>query len=117
VQGVEALVRWVHPEFGRLGPDEFVPAIEAAGLIGVLTSFVLGEALKRCRKWLDEGLRISVAVMPSLSSDQMSPGIREMPLNPASRAGASRSSNGTWMKGGPERMRPVPSITQPPCEN
>jgi diguanylate cyclase (GGDEF)-like protein len=62
VQGVEALVRWVHPEFGRLGPDEFVPAIEAAGLIGVLTSFVLGEALKRCRKWLDEGLRISVAV-------------------------------------------------------
>ncbi|SFW46913.1 putative bifunctional diguanylate cyclase/phosphodiesterase [Amycolatopsis australiensis] len=62
VAGVEALVRWVHPEFGRLGPDEFVPAIEAAGLIGVLTSFVLGEALKRCRKWLDEGLRISVAV-------------------------------------------------------
>ncbi|WP_033291150.1 EAL domain-containing protein [Amycolatopsis jejuensis] len=62
VQGVEALVRWVHPEFGRLGPDEFVPAIEAAGLIGVLTSFVLEESLKRVRKWLDEGLRISAAV-------------------------------------------------------
>ncbi|MFE0024040.1 putative bifunctional diguanylate cyclase/phosphodiesterase [Amycolatopsis sp. NPDC059021] len=62
VQGVEALVRWVHPEFGRLGPDEFVPAIEAAGLIGVLTSFVLEASLKRVRKWLDEGLRISAAV-------------------------------------------------------
>ncbi|EMD29179.1 putative bifunctional diguanylate cyclase/phosphodiesterase [Amycolatopsis azurea] len=62
IQGVEALVRWVHPEFGRLGPDEFVPAIEAAGLIGVLTSFVLEESLKRVRKWLDEGLRISAAV-------------------------------------------------------
>ncbi len=62
VQGVEALVRWVHPEFGRLGPDEFVPAIEAAGLIGVLTSFVLEQSLKRVRKWLDEGLRISAAV-------------------------------------------------------
>jgi diguanylate cyclase (GGDEF)-like protein len=62
VLGVEALVRWVHPEFGRLGPDEFVPAIEAAGLIGVLTGFVLEEALGRARRWLDEGLRISVAV-------------------------------------------------------
>jgi diguanylate cyclase (GGDEF)-like protein len=62
VAGVEALVRWVHPEFGKLDPDEFVPAIEAAGLIGVLTSFVLEEALARVRKWLDEGLRISAAV-------------------------------------------------------
>ncbi|GHF71668.1 diguanylate cyclase (GGDEF)-like protein [Amycolatopsis bartoniae] len=62
VLGVEALVRWVHPEFGKLDPDEFVPAVEAAGLIGVLTGFVLEESLKRVRKWMDEGLRISVAV-------------------------------------------------------
>ncbi|RZQ64195.1 putative bifunctional diguanylate cyclase/phosphodiesterase [Amycolatopsis suaedae] len=62
VQGVEALVRWVHPEFGRIDPDEFVPAVEAAGLIGALTEFVLEEALHRVRKWLDDGLRISVAV-------------------------------------------------------
>jgi EAL domain-containing protein (putative c-di-GMP-specific phosphodiesterase class I) len=62
VQGVEALVRWQHPEFGKLDPDEFVPAVEAAGLIGVLTSFVLEQALRRVRKWLDEGLRISAAV-------------------------------------------------------
>ncbi|MDV6013165.1 EAL domain-containing protein [Haloechinothrix sp. LS1_15] len=62
VRGVEALVRWEHPEFGKLHPDEFVPAIEAAGLIGALTSFVLDEALARVRKWLDEGLRISAAV-------------------------------------------------------
>lgn len=62
VRGVEALVRWQHPEFGKLNPDEFVPAIEAAGLIGVLTTFVLEEALRRVRAWLDEGLRISAAV-------------------------------------------------------
>jgi diguanylate cyclase (GGDEF)-like protein len=62
VLGVEALVRWVHPEFGKLDPDEFVPAVEAAGLIGVLTGFVLEQALIRVRKWMDEGLRISVAV-------------------------------------------------------
>jgi len=62
VAGVEALVRWQHPEFGKLSPDEFVPAIEAAGLIGVLTDFVLEQALIRVRKWLDEALRISAAV-------------------------------------------------------
>ncbi|WP_199434458.1 putative bifunctional diguanylate cyclase/phosphodiesterase [Qaidamihabitans albus] len=62
VLGVEALVRWQHPEFGKVDPDEFVPAVEAAGLIGVLTSFVLEQALDRVRRWLDEGLRISVAV-------------------------------------------------------
>lgn len=62
VRGVEALVRWQHPEFGKLGPDEFVPAIEAAGLIGALTLFVLEQALHRVRKWLDQGVRISAAV-------------------------------------------------------
>ncbi|WP_433409102.1 EAL domain-containing protein [Saccharomonospora azurea] len=62
VLGVEALVRWQHPEFGRVDPDEFVPAVEAAGLVGLLTSFVLDTALDRVRRWLDDGLRISVAV-------------------------------------------------------
>ncbi|HET6502789.1 MAG TPA: EAL domain-containing protein, partial [Amycolatopsis sp.] len=68
VLGVEALVRWQHPEFGRLDPDEFVPAVEAAGLVGVLTGFVLEQALIRVRKWMDEGLRMSVAVNLSVRS-------------------------------------------------
>jgi len=68
VVGVEALVRWVHPEFGRINPDEFVPAVEAAGLVGALTSFVLDEALARVRRWLDEGIEISVAVNLSVRS-------------------------------------------------
>src|SRR5205807_8748552 len=68
VLGVEALMRWQHPEFGRLDPDEFVPAVEAAGLIGVLTEFVLEQALIRVRKWMDEGLRLSVAVNLSVRS-------------------------------------------------
>jgi diguanylate cyclase (GGDEF)-like protein len=68
VLGVEALVRWVHPEFGRLDPDEFLPAVEAAGLVDVLTDFVLDKALIRIRKWLDQGLRIGVAVNLSVRS-------------------------------------------------
>ncbi|GAA1254059.1 EAL domain-containing protein [Prauserella halophila] len=68
VVGVEALVRWMHPEFGRVNPDEFVPAVEATGLVGALTSFVLDEALDRVRRWLDEGVEISVAVNLSVRS-------------------------------------------------
>jgi diguanylate cyclase (GGDEF)-like protein len=68
VLGVEALVRWVHPDFGRLDPDEFVPAVEAAGLVDALTDFVLEKALVRIRKWMDRGLRIGVAVNLSVRS-------------------------------------------------
>ncbi|HEY3606998.1 MAG TPA: EAL domain-containing protein, partial [Pseudonocardiaceae bacterium] len=62
ILGVEALVRWQHPEFGRLAPDEFVPAVEATGLIGALTTFVTERSLTKVRKWLDRGIRMSVAV-------------------------------------------------------
>jgi diguanylate cyclase (GGDEF)-like protein len=62
VVGAEALVRWRHPEFGRVDPDEFVPAVEATGLIDVLTDFVMDRALERVRRWLDRGLRMSIAV-------------------------------------------------------
>ena len=62
ILGVEALVRWQHPEFGRLAPDEFVPAVEATGLIGVLTTFVTERSLAKVRKWLDRGIRMTVAV-------------------------------------------------------
>ncbi|HEU5474755.1 MAG TPA: EAL domain-containing protein [Actinophytocola sp.] len=66
--GVEALVRWRHPEFGPLDPDEFVPAVEAAGLVDTLTHFVMDQALVRARKWIDAGLRLSVAVNISVRS-------------------------------------------------
>ncbi|GAA2809823.1 bifunctional diguanylate cyclase/phosphodiesterase [Saccharopolyspora taberi] len=62
VVGAEALVRWSHPEYGRLDPDEFIPVVEATGLVDALTSFVMECALVKVRKWLDRGLRMSVAV-------------------------------------------------------
>jgi EAL domain-containing protein (putative c-di-GMP-specific phosphodiesterase class I) len=62
VEGVEALVRWLHPERGLLPPDEFIPLAEHTGLIGPLTLYVLDEALKQCREWRDMGMNISVAV-------------------------------------------------------
>jgi len=62
VIGVEALVRWNHPEFGRLDPDEWVSIVETTGLVDALTGFVMDRALERCRRWLDDGLLMAVAV-------------------------------------------------------
>jgi diguanylate cyclase (GGDEF)-like protein/PAS domain S-box-containing protein len=62
IVGVEALVRWQHPEYGLLGPGEFVPLAETTGLIRPLTSYVLEAALRQCHAWLDAGRDLSVAV-------------------------------------------------------
>jgi diguanylate cyclase (GGDEF)-like protein len=60
--GVEALVRWEHPQYGQVVPDDFVPLAERTGLIGPLTMHVLRASLLQCRSWLDRDLRIGVAV-------------------------------------------------------
>jgi diguanylate cyclase (GGDEF)-like protein len=62
VIGVEALMRWQHPQFGRLDPTEFVTLVETTGLIDPLTDYVLDRSLAQCRSWLDRGLSLSVAV-------------------------------------------------------
>jgi diguanylate cyclase (GGDEF)-like protein len=62
VIGVEALMRWEHPEFGMLDPAEFVTLVETTGLIDPLTDYVLNRSLAQCRSWLDRGLSLSVSV-------------------------------------------------------
>ncbi len=71
VNGVEALVRWQHPELELVMPDEFIPLAERTGLIGALTDVVLREALEQVKLWQDGGHRLSVAVnlAPQLLSD------------------------------------------------
>ncbi len=49
--GVEALVRWRHPERGVVPPDEFIPFAEQHGLIGRIDSFVLDEACRQLAEW------------------------------------------------------------------
>jgi diguanylate cyclase (GGDEF)-like protein len=60
--GVEALVRWHHPEFGFLSPDEFIPAAEEAGTIVHLTRYVLARSIRYCREWEDQGITSRISV-------------------------------------------------------
>src|SRR5262249_48782838 len=62
VAGVEALVRWRHPNLGMIPPSQFIPVAEQTGLMKPLTTWVLNEALRQCREWRREGLDLSVAV-------------------------------------------------------
>lgn len=63
IDGVEALVRWDHPEKGILSPDQFLPDFEALGLNGQLDSYVLNQACEIGAHWYSEyKRRITIAV-------------------------------------------------------
>ncbi|MEV0093187.1 bifunctional diguanylate cyclase/phosphodiesterase [Streptomyces sp. NPDC050738] len=62
VAGLEALVRWVHPERGRVSPDEFIAIAETSGLMPHLTEYVLETALAQVARWRKQGLKVPVAV-------------------------------------------------------
>ncbi|KAB1143680.1 bifunctional diguanylate cyclase/phosphodiesterase [Streptomyces luteolifulvus] len=62
VAGLEALVRWVHPERGKVPPDEFIAIAESSGLMPHLTEYVLDTALGQVAAWRAQGLYVPVAV-------------------------------------------------------
>ena len=62
VVGVEALARWVHPEYGPVPPDEFIALAERTGLIESLTQHVLVQGFDQLEQWTGEGLEVGMAL-------------------------------------------------------
>ncbi len=68
VTGVEALVRWQHPDKGLLAPGEFVPMVEQTALIGPLTANIVEQAVGDLASWRRQGLELEVAINLSARS-------------------------------------------------
>ncbi|AIS01792.1 putative bifunctional diguanylate cyclase/phosphodiesterase [Streptomyces glaucescens] len=71
VRGAEALVRWLHPQHGVLGPDRFIPLAEHTGLIVPLGRWVLEQSVRQAKEWRERHagtatapLRINVNLSP-----------------------------------------------------
>ena len=62
VTGVEALLRWRHPERGIMQPAEFIPALESSGLIVPIGRWVLEESCRQGAIWQRQGLHLTVSV-------------------------------------------------------
>jgi diguanylate cyclase (GGDEF)-like protein len=92
LEGVEALVRWCHPERGVLPPGDFVGLAEHTGLVRPLTRWVVREALAQARRWREQGLEATVAV--NLSVRALT---RELPRDVAALL-AEGGTPGEWLE-------------------
>jgi diguanylate cyclase (GGDEF)-like protein len=66
--GLEALVRWQHPDYGLLPPDKFIPLAEYTDLIQPSTDWVLNAAVRQQHLWLESGYDLTMAVNLSAKS-------------------------------------------------
>lgn len=73
ITGVEALLRWAHPEFGAVSPTEFIPVAEESGLIVPIGEWVLRTACARNKAWREHGLP-DITVGVNISAAQFQSG-------------------------------------------
>jgi diguanylate cyclase (GGDEF)-like protein/PAS domain S-box-containing protein len=71
--GMEALVRWQHPDRGMISPEEFIPMAEESGLIVLLGEWVLRKACRQISEWSKQGLRLPLIAV-NVSAVQLSRG-------------------------------------------
>ncbi len=69
--GVEALLRWEHPQFGRLLPQHFIPLAEETGLIVQLGAWVLGEACRQLQVWRAAHPELPLGISVNISGRQL----------------------------------------------
>ena len=66
----EALVRWKHPQYGVIPPEEFIPSAEQTGVIRPLTIWVIDRALAQVASWAKIGIDLSISINLSVRSLQ-----------------------------------------------
>jgi diguanylate cyclase (GGDEF)-like protein len=71
IYGIEALLRWEHPQFGRLLPQHFIPLAEETGLIVQLGAWVLGEACRQVHAWRQKYPELPLAISVNISGRQL----------------------------------------------
>jgi predicted signal transduction protein with EAL and GGDEF domain len=71
IAGVEALIRWKHPDWGMVSPAQFIPLAEETGLIVQIGEWVLKTACDQSREWRDQGIP-PMRVAVNLSARQFS---------------------------------------------
>jgi predicted signal transduction protein with EAL and GGDEF domain len=71
IYGIEALVRWDHPEYGRLMPQHFVPLAEETGLIVQLGGWVLREGCRQLQEWRAQYPHLKLAMSINISGRQL----------------------------------------------
>jgi diguanylate cyclase (GGDEF)-like protein len=62
VVGLEALVRWQHPDRGFVPPSEFIPFAERTGYIKVLTQWIIEGAMRQCGRWVEQGIWLETSL-------------------------------------------------------
>jgi len=70
VSGVEALVRWQHPQLGLIYPDDFLPLAEKSGFMKLFTPAVMHLALKQAAIWIASGRNLTIAINISATNLQ-----------------------------------------------
>jgi diguanylate cyclase (GGDEF)-like protein len=79
VAGVEALVRWEHPERGLIPPMHFIPFAEQTGFIKSITRWVIEAAIQQCSRWIALDMPLKIAVNIS-AQDLLNPAMPEVIL-------------------------------------
>ncbi|WP_409345565.1 EAL domain-containing protein [Paenibacillus sp. MBLB4367] len=74
VIGMESLIRWNHPDWGRLSPEAFIPVAEESGIIGQIGLWVLKEACRQAKEWQDAGLGAHTVTVNISSGQLQQPG-------------------------------------------
>ena len=91
IAGAEALVRWNHPEYGFMSPNQFIPLFERNGFIVKLDTFVLEQVCKDLQRWKNEGFPLVPISVNVSRRDFMEPGCIERQYQIVDKYGVDHS--------------------------